>query len=488
MYKLNIPGWMPERRLKILEQLAMEVPEGGRILEVGAFLGRSTYCLAASSKPSVRVVAVDTWDGHGIGRVYDHKLYSAEDVKKTLDNFLRYTSDVSDKIEPRIVKHKHRVLDLPEKSFDLIFIDAEHTNQRVRGDLLFYGSKLKPGGMIIGDDYTSPLWPGVPEEVTEFAKFFGVEVQLLDGVWIVRNPQVPFIGKVRDDQIKLIERNEDVRQIIKFKLDEVPISKFPVKKILKFDSREVEDLRRDILALNWEKHKELIAVDAGFTMSFMRLTPFSKFQGQQLTSVPTRNLIERVTHIARPTITRIVKLVSQMSGVELEPYQVILHHIGADSEIVPHADLYLHNVAAVRVHFSIIESENFHGIHFDLEKGGAKIYQYDQDSVYLYNNFNLHGTFYDGGPNKLRSNLIMDLIPTSAVTPTLAYYYNAFLSIFNSNELLNLLPVQVNAKARNQLRQLNHLPEVFVDETLDDLGEISKWTTQYGRQLLKAKS
>ena len=59
MYNLDIPGWATEEDLKVLEYFASEVPEGGLILEVGSFCGRSSYALAKSCHPSVRVVCID---------------------------------------------------------------------------------------------------------------------------------------------------------------------------------------------------------------------------------------------------------------------------------------------------------------------------------------------------------------------------------------------------------------------------------------------
>src|SRR5258707_3618142 len=61
-YNLNIPGWMPESELKILEEVAQTIPKGGRMVEVGPFCGRSSWCLAKSADPSVKVTCLDIWD------------------------------------------------------------------------------------------------------------------------------------------------------------------------------------------------------------------------------------------------------------------------------------------------------------------------------------------------------------------------------------------------------------------------------------------
>src|SRR4051812_4871503 len=61
-YDLDIPGWMPEPELRILERLARTIPAGGAMLEVGPFCGRSSWCWSKSVDPSVQVTCVDIWD------------------------------------------------------------------------------------------------------------------------------------------------------------------------------------------------------------------------------------------------------------------------------------------------------------------------------------------------------------------------------------------------------------------------------------------
>ena len=61
-YNLRIPGWMPEGELKVLEQVARVVPMNGRVVEVGPFLGRSSWCWAKSVHPSVKITCLDIWD------------------------------------------------------------------------------------------------------------------------------------------------------------------------------------------------------------------------------------------------------------------------------------------------------------------------------------------------------------------------------------------------------------------------------------------
>lgn len=61
-YNLRIPGQFTERELWAIEALAKLVPPGGVVVEVGSFLGMSSYAWAKSVDPSVTVYCIDAWE------------------------------------------------------------------------------------------------------------------------------------------------------------------------------------------------------------------------------------------------------------------------------------------------------------------------------------------------------------------------------------------------------------------------------------------
>jgi len=61
MHNLNIPGLVTLDDLRVLEYFAREVPKNGLIVEIGSFCGKTSYTLAKSCDPSVRVVCIDMW-------------------------------------------------------------------------------------------------------------------------------------------------------------------------------------------------------------------------------------------------------------------------------------------------------------------------------------------------------------------------------------------------------------------------------------------
>ena len=69
----------------------------------------------------------------------------------------------------------------PERYFDFIYIDANHSYHAVRDDLTLWYPKLRPGGLFAGHDYldgSRPPWGefGVRSAVNEFAAGLGVRV------------------------------------------------------------------------------------------------------------------------------------------------------------------------------------------------------------------------------------------------------------------------------------------------------------------------
>jgi predicted O-methyltransferase YrrM len=45
---------------------------------------------------------------------------------------------------------------------DLVFIDADHAESAVLADIAAWMARVRPGGILCGDDYNTPSCPGVP--------------------------------------------------------------------------------------------------------------------------------------------------------------------------------------------------------------------------------------------------------------------------------------------------------------------------------------
>ncbi len=100
----------------------------------------------------------------------------------TEENFIKYYNNVykqivekfKDKPQVKIFrKESNEWFNIvPDNYFDWIYIDGDHSFEGCYGDLVQSKKKIKPGGMILGDDFKWPdsTWskPGVTKAVKQF--------------------------------------------------------------------------------------------------------------------------------------------------------------------------------------------------------------------------------------------------------------------------------------------------------------------------------
>lgn len=68
-----------------------------------------------------------------------------------------------------------------DNSLDFVYIDANHTYEYVRDDLNRWSCKVRPGGLIAGDDYIN--WPGVSKAVREFTQAHRISFNVQGNKW-----------------------------------------------------------------------------------------------------------------------------------------------------------------------------------------------------------------------------------------------------------------------------------------------------------------
>lgn len=76
----------------------------------------------------------------------------------------------------------------PDETFHFVYIDGDHTYEAVREDLDAWWPKVRRGGVLSGDDYTTDGWwgDGVTKAVDEFP--FPATVRARQ--WVIRRPQI----------------------------------------------------------------------------------------------------------------------------------------------------------------------------------------------------------------------------------------------------------------------------------------------------------
>ena len=98
-------------------------------------------------------------------------------------------TNLFDRYQPRLRWLDTTSLDaaktIEDGSLDLVFIDADHSYEGCRDDILAWRPKLRPGGWLSGHDYCHYRYPGVVRAVREYVPGFKLEE---DFVWFVQVP------------------------------------------------------------------------------------------------------------------------------------------------------------------------------------------------------------------------------------------------------------------------------------------------------------
>ncbi|NNF80508.1 MAG: hypothetical protein HKN05_20995, partial [Rhizobiales bacterium] len=146
-YNLEIPGQVSETQLKAIELVASLVPKDGTVVEVGSLFGRSSWAWAKSVDPFVSVNCIDPWVGNEGVRGLEQQL----GIKYGLEQFEEYTKDC----ENLTALKGFSPIDFQgwDKDIDLYYEDAVHNDPVLSQNLDFWTSKLKPEGIVCGDDY-----------------------------------------------------------------------------------------------------------------------------------------------------------------------------------------------------------------------------------------------------------------------------------------------------------------------------------------------
>ena len=137
------------------EWIEQNVPDGGRIAEIGTWKGRSLCSLADIIKrKNLRVTAVDTFTGTSTTDMEKqmHKDAAFMDLEAIFRENLRIF-DIEDNVT--VIKGKSPTVgkSMPDNHFDFVFIDADHSYEGCRDDLEAWLPKVKRGGKMAGHDW-----------------------------------------------------------------------------------------------------------------------------------------------------------------------------------------------------------------------------------------------------------------------------------------------------------------------------------------------
>lgn len=144
-------------------------PSGSHFAEVGAFLGKSSACMAVeilNSGKDIRFDVVDSWEGEGQGakQYFDPRKREIEQAGSTLYREFIFgvcrTPALWRIVKPVKLRSAVAAQLYAPRSIDFLFLDADHRYEEVVNDLAAWTPKIKRDGIISGHDYhhTEVMW------------------------------------------------------------------------------------------------------------------------------------------------------------------------------------------------------------------------------------------------------------------------------------------------------------------------------------------
>lgn len=129
-------------------------------------------------KKDIKLFAIDTWKGS------PEHANSHEIINNTLyDTFISNIEPVKDIIIPLKMSSIEAANRFENETLDVVFIDANHSYDSVKSDIVTWLPKVKSNGIIAGHDYV-PSWPDVIKAVNEIIGQKNIRLQ--ESCWIYK--------------------------------------------------------------------------------------------------------------------------------------------------------------------------------------------------------------------------------------------------------------------------------------------------------------
>jgi len=159
------------RRWKVLAQ-QIEAKGWTHGAELGVYKGMTLIYQLARFK-ELHMLAVDTWTPHvqeaDVPSPEGFRSYEEDDLDAYLQTIQRRIAelDAVDRCEIMRMTTDRAADFVAPQSIDFVFIDADHTYEGVKNDILRWAPKIREGGMLLGHDANNPPFPGVNKALDE---------------------------------------------------------------------------------------------------------------------------------------------------------------------------------------------------------------------------------------------------------------------------------------------------------------------------------
>lgn len=175
---LEQQAWSIFELFKLVAALSSESPN---ILEIGSGKGGSLIAMKLA-KPGANFTVIDPFAPYDETSAYG-----------TVEGYPGFTRDAFEEnirpfdIDPKIIQQESQVayVSMGDKaaSYDLIYVDGNHSYAPAKQDINEFQNLLKDGGVFCGHDY-HPRFPGVIQACKEEFGVDGFEVKENSSLWV----------------------------------------------------------------------------------------------------------------------------------------------------------------------------------------------------------------------------------------------------------------------------------------------------------------
>lgn len=145
------------------EYIVSQLPPDPCVVEVGCWHGRSTACLAVeliNHKQTFELWAVDHWLGCNEPFYYQNIILDELAEDQPYKIFLKNMEPVIDQLNIIRDTSVRTSKQFENHSLDLVILDDDHLKEAVEHSIMAWWPKIKPGGILCGDDHDIN-YPGV---------------------------------------------------------------------------------------------------------------------------------------------------------------------------------------------------------------------------------------------------------------------------------------------------------------------------------------
>lgn len=182
----QIPGWFTREDAEAYRAIVTAIPDGGKFLEVGCWLGRSlsAFCeFAQAAGKKVEVHAVDTFEGTpGEGGYSGPLAVNDGNVRAAFEANIQ-AGGFRDSVTVHEGESREFAKAFGFNTLDAVFLDGDHSFRGVASDIAAFLPSVRSGGIFAGHDAD---YPDVMRAVREF--FPADQIKTIGRCWLVKIP------------------------------------------------------------------------------------------------------------------------------------------------------------------------------------------------------------------------------------------------------------------------------------------------------------